>query len=199
MRLINSANLVLHDLFIPSERAGHAPAELVCVDTTCNPPSAPKAGVRGVLKMATKWRPQTNIKKVKLCSPALKQQTPNGARDARIDDLFCELGISSTTHRPGKADDAAFSAAARMATLCSRAGPSMRAIAAATNQRRTTPGVSSSLKVRYAAQQVRRAEAAPPAWAQRGDEDETATLKTMVASGPPSHRVAARPGSAAPR
>ena len=147
--VLRRANLVLHDLFIPSERADHAAAELVLVD--CIPPSAPKAGVRGVLKMASKWKSPTSRKKVQIASPRTITK-PHGTtltpsnhharrRDARIDDLFGELGISSTISRAApKADDAAFSAAAaRVATLCTRAGPSLRAVAAATRQRRSNP------------------------------------------------------------
>jgi hypothetical protein len=146
--VLRRANLVLHDLFIPSERADHAAAELVLVD--CKPPSAPKAGVRGVLKMASKWKSPTSRKKVQIASPRTTTDRAYSTtltlsnhharrRDARIDDLFGELGIPSTISRAApKADDAAFSAAAaRVATLCTRAGPSMRAVAAATRQRRS--------------------------------------------------------------
>ena len=147
--VLRRANLVLHDLFIPSERADHAAAELVLVD--CKPPSAPKAGVRGVLKMASKWKTPTSRKMVQIASPRTITDraysttlTPSShharRRDARIDDLFGELGISSTISQATKADDAAFSAAAaRVATLCTRAGPSLRAVAAATRQRRSNP------------------------------------------------------------
>jgi hypothetical protein len=169
--VLRRANLVLHDLFIPSERADHAAAELVLVD--CKPPSAPKAGVRGVLKMASKWKTPTSRKKVQIASPRTITDraysttlTPSNhharRRDARIDDLFGELGISSTISRAPKADDAAFSAAAaRVATLCTRAGPSLRAVAAATRQRRSVCAAQSGAShcAHYAASNASQTEA----------------------------------------
>ena len=168
--VLRRANLVLHDLFIPSERADHAAAELVLVD--CIPPSAPKAGVRGVLKMASKWKSPTSRKKVQIASPRTITK-PHGTtltpsnhharrRDARIDDLFGELGISSTISQATKADDAAFSAAAaRVATLCTRAGPSLRAVAAATRQRRSVCAAQSGAShcAHYAASNASQTEA----------------------------------------
>ena len=191
--VLRRANLVLQDLFIPNERSGQTPALLINENCDGQPPSAPKAGVRGVLKMAAKWRPQqTNIKKVQLASPNVRKSlqpakvaTPKYVRrDARIDELFCDLGISF------KRSEESVSAV-RMATLC-RAGPSLRAIAAASNQRRTA---GTSALARYATQQVGQTEAAPPTHALSDGNDEVGSLTTC----PSVRRVARRPCSAAPR